>query len=489
MINKKFLILFLGIFLIGVVSASYCCEKTLAGAWCMNAEKYECDEEGGLKMSPTSCDATSYCKLGTCINNEEGTCSPNTAQKTCAEENGYWKEGKPENIEQCQKGCCLMGDNAAFITQTRCKMFASLYSVNVDFRTNIQSELQCIASATSDVKGACVFDKGEGMKTCKFVKQSECTNAGGKFYQDYLCSAESLGTNCAKSPTTTCLNEKVYFLDTCGNIANIYDYSRRDDPTYWATVIEPEDSCNYGDSNADDSKCGNCDYFLGSTCVAYKRGQDNSPTIGNYICRNLGCKYEDKTYEHGEKWCVVKSSGANDLPGSQHYVLECRNNEVLVEPCDARRATVCVQDDVEGFTSAQCVANEWQDCVSQNNERDCLNNETGDCEWVKDYDFGTYNYQGKGVCVPKYAPGFDSGDETAGEICSAGTVTCVVKKEKGLLAGTWKSVENGECSLEDGNHKNWLSKMEKVCSSLGDCGSSVNYIGQKGYNILNATKV
>lgn len=498
--HKKFLILVFGILLIsgiflfsiGNVSATYCCEKTLKGAWCQNAEKYECDEDG-FKAQPTSCDATSYCQLGTCINTKEGTCSGNTAQKTCEQNQGYWVNDKPENIEQCQKGCCLMGDQAAFVTQTRCTMFASLYSTQVDFRSNIINEMSCLASVTSDVMGACVFSKENLSKTCTLIKQSECVSAGGEFHQGYLCSAQSLGTICGPSEKTTCVDGKdqVYFLDTCGNLANVYDYARRNDPTYWTSIIPVESGCGYGseNGNADSSTCGNCDYFLGSTCKAAKRGQDATPSLGNNICRNLDCKYNGKTYQHGETWCATDSA-KNNLPGSQDYVLKCYNNEVTVEPCAVRRAEVCVQDDVNGFTSAECRANMWQDCVAQDNEKDCTNTEKRDCSWVPKYSWGKYNSNGDGACVPKFAPGFDFWNEAgqAKEICAAGTVTCEVKYEKGLIGG-WDVKSNPECVPGSSGYQAWLNKMEGVCSSLGDCGSSVNYIGQKGFNELNSTKL
>jgi len=496
--RKKFLMLLFGIllfgsfvFLIQTVSATVCAEKTLSGAWCQDVEMYEVDTEH--RYSQTSCDATSYCKLGTCINNEEGTCTGNTAQKTCEQNNGFWKAGKPVDIPQCQKGCCLMGDQASFVTQTRCKMFASLYSVTVDFRTNLGNEFMCLSSITSDVKGACVFGESEEFgRTCNFVTQKECLDSEGEFHTGILCSAESLNTVCGPSDQTTCIpgKDEVYFVDTCGNIANVYDSSRRNDPTYWTSVVSVENSCGYGSSNADSKTCGNCDYFSGSTCKAYKRGQDVSPSLGDNICRNLDCKYEGKTYSHGETWCATDTKN-NDLPGSQHYVLKCYNNEVTVEPCAVKRAEVCIQESVEDFTSASCRTNMWQDCTSIDNEKDCLNDEQRYCEWVKDYEWNTYPAEkDSGVCVPKYAPGFDfwNAESEAESICGLATVTCEVKYEKGLLDG-WDVVANEECLPGSSGHKEWLNKMENVCSAIGDCGSSLNYIKQKGYNELNVTKV
>jgi len=47
--KKLLLLMFLGIFLIGIVSAigevSYCCEKTIDGAWCQNAPEEQCSTE------------------------------------------------------------------------------------------------------------------------------------------------------------------------------------------------------------------------------------------------------------------------------------------------------------------------------------------------------------------------------------------------------------------------------------------------------------
>src|SRR3989338_3271408 len=80
----------IGIFLFSVfyVSAvgevSYCCEKTRAqsdgsgGACCQNAPESECDQN--YRKVPTSCEATSYCRLGICVNTLDGICMENTPE-------------------------------------------------------------------------------------------------------------------------------------------------------------------------------------------------------------------------------------------------------------------------------------------------------------------------------------------------------------------------------------------------------------------------
>jgi len=154
--------MFLGIFLIGIVSAigevSYCCEKTIGGAWCQNALEEQCSIEidpftnTPYKKVPASCEATSYCKLGTCIS--EGDCMENTPERRCDKElGGYWEGKDADEIPQCKLGCCLIGDQAAFVTQTRCKKLSAVYGLQTNFRTDLTNELVCIASTMSDVKG------------------------------------------------------------------------------------------------------------------------------------------------------------------------------------------------------------------------------------------------------------------------------------------------------------------------------------------------
>ena len=276
MIEKKFILyLILGVFLVSFlpiissVEVSYCCER-LKGTevWCQNALEDQCDE--GYRRTPTSCEATSYCKLGTCINLKQGVCMENTAEATCQEKGGFWKNKSSEEIIQCKLGCCLIGDQAAFVTQTRCKSLSLQYGLNTQFRTDIQNEIQCITTANPDVKGACVFEK-EFEKTCRFTTKKECQNfetitpnsildsfsSQGDpilrvtFHQDRLCSDETLETNCARTQKTTCVKDRdeVYFLDSCGNLANIYDAIKVNDVNYWKNVISSTQSCNLTSSN------------------------------------------------------------------------------------------------------------------------------------------------------------------------------------------------------------------------------------------------
>jgi hypothetical protein len=532
--NKKlFLFLILSIFLIGIISAqvSYCCERLENnGAWCQNAPQEECDEN--YLSVPTSCEATSYCRLGVCINTREGTCLPNTPQRVCTDAGGTWDEREKNEIPQCQLGCCLIGEQAAFTTSTRCKSLASIYGLDINYRTDIQSEIQCIAMAGPKVKGACVFED-EYQKNCKLATKAECQEMeiGDNivdFYEGYLCSAESLETICGPRGGTTCVEgrDEVYFLDTCGNLANVYDYERINDPLYWNTIMNP--TCGDGAGNQDSPTCGDCDYFLGSTCKKAERG--NNPNYGNYICKDLGCEYEGESYQHGETWCADAEGTGESFPGSRDFRMVCYNGEVSVEPCADFRQEICIESEVNTFRTAACRVNMWQDCYSQDNQRDCENLDKRDCQWIEGVSILVdeegnslaFNDEGEKVdasCVPLNAPGFDFWEEEtdADEICTLASTVCYVEYaagvgEGGLIGKQGKPYDakcmekcREECLINDPinicNRKceekcpsqcvnddddytikdSWLEDMNNICRAIGDCGSDVNYVGQDGY--------
>jgi len=80
---------------------------------------------------------------------------------------------------------------------------------------------------------------------------------------------------------------------------------------------------------------------------------------------------------------------------------------------------------------------------------------------------------GGGACLPNVPNGlkfWNQGD--ASSVCSLGNSVCIVEYEKGLTSGK-KVVENGEC-LEQA----WVEKMNRICTSLGDCGAYVNIAGR-----------
>jgi hypothetical protein len=336
------------------------------------------------------------------------------------------------------------------------------------------------------------------------------TSTGVTFHKGFLCSAGELGTVCGPSEKTTCVENKdeVYFLDTCGNIANIYDSAKAEDNVYWSRIFTKEESCGAGGDNANNPSCGNCNYFQGSICKAYERGEDARPAIGDNICRDLSCEFRGDEYQHGETWCDDTNP---EEVGSRYYRYVCFNNEVTVEPCADYRQEICIQDESNaGFRNAACRANQWQDCISQTNEKSCINTDKRDCEWIKGVPplgpsgrtFGLENTDDEGfleglplvggffgdeedeeeveegACVPKFDPGLDhwNSEGEALQLCSLANAECIVKYEEGVI-GDKKCVENCEC-LES----SWEAQMLQTCRELGDCGDKVNIAGVSGYN-------
>jgi len=532
----KNILLFFGILLVlsVIVQATYCCEKTTYGAFCQNEDEEKCDNS--FRKAPTSCASSSFCREGCCFNSNEGTCLQNTPQKICEEKDGKWSSVADCDIAQCELGCCLIGDQAAFVTSTRCKRLSTLYGLQTNFRTDISNELSCIASIKASVKGACVFEK-EFERTCLLTTQKACsdmsTENGTEFYEGHLCTDSNLSTNCAKQQKTTCVDgsDQVYYIDSCGNLANIYDSDKYANEDYWSVIKIPSESCGYdsANGNADSRTCGNCDFFAGSTC---KEAETTNPVYGDNICKGLSCEYKGETYEHGETWCGV--SGVNqeiiefdthileslpvdeirekiisqNLPGTRYFRLLCYNGEVLTEPCADYRQEICLQDEVEASTDsgvfryAACIVNKWEDCLLQEESDDCENTDKRDCYWLNNSHFTQISETSSrseieiitgadGICVPKYAPGFkywsDSSEENQEETCKVADRKCVIKYEKEyedpLIGGMggWDITKNEQCSSTGDGYDDWLADRNLISKAVGDCGMSENYLGYLGF--------
>ncbi|MBS3084761.1 hypothetical protein J4411_02510 [Candidatus Pacearchaeota archaeon] len=518
-----------------------CCEKLKTnadgsgGQWCQNAPINACDISKGLRSAPTSCESTSFCKAGTCYDSQEGICESGVSQTVCQNSEGVWNVKPSSEIPQCQLGCCYLGGGANLATQVRCKELSALYGVNTNFNLGITSEIECIASAGGEEKGACVYETG-AERTCKMTTKSECndlkgedSNSGVEFYEGYLCSDEDLHTNCGPSKQTTCVvgQNEVYFLDTCGNLANIYDATQATDKIYWSKIVQKEDSCNPDSPNANSASCGNCDFALGSTCKAYEKSGAVKPTIGENLCKDLGCTFKGKTYKHGESWCglpegvplitdqendgnyvfngktSLPDNSKENLPGSVYEKLTCYNGEVTIDNCYDGRQKICVQDEIptpdkKGFKNAVCALNIWQDCALQTEEYNCLDRNLRSCKWLpNNYALASQSTQGttRGACVPLNPPGFDfwSGEGNGDAVCSYGTISCPYEISKSLLGG-YSFASGSECIVGPGEGQRnikpeWVAEMQNRCMSLGDCGPKMSYIGTPGAIQIVAEKL
>jgi hypothetical protein len=509
-IEKKLFVFIFSILLIGIVSATYCCQETVSGAYCQNVENItEC--KTGVKNQITGetysniqtfCQATSYCMLGTCINPEEGSCMPNVAQSVCEQKGGQWSAEQSDKLPQCKLGCCQMGNQGFLETQIGCNKIGEDYGITTKFNSAITDDLLCQLSVDSGEEGACVYTK-DYIQSCERATNEECnkikSNSGYSnvsFHLGYLCSATSLGSICGRTEKTECdSNYDVRFVDGCGNLANIYDSTKVNNENYWTYIQNPD--CGDYKGNKNSATCGDCDYYSGSMCL--DKGKEKVD-YGDYICGDLDCVNYDGFYNgngdyprHGESWCA--SAGTPDTPGSSYFRLYCYNGEVNIEECDSTRQMICGQDFYEdtGYSRGSCqVKNRWEDCWKQNTSESCNDTELRDCQWMKydgkDYvlseEFGFVrrsdleDYKDEeGICVPKYAPGFerDKDDKIiGGESCQMVNTVCQVKYERtphNPFDNDWHCVDNCYCEKDS-----FKEEMNKICSSLGDCGIKKNYL-------------
>ena len=577
---------------VGVGEKTICCEKTRSGLYCQDVPEKDCAPNS--RKIPTSCESTSFCKGGFCFDSVEGTCLDNTPQMVCNAEKGTWAAEQPP---QCNLGCCILGDQASFVTLTSCKRWSGFLGLETNYDSSISDVDTCLLTARAEEKGACVYYQ-DFEKTCKFTKRSECTleaiqgkssdkaedsGSGGQsrtrlagergtlsgaegltpapreaqgtqgateeqqatngavsesvtgravgvvntsapsnveFFEGKLCSAEELGTNCGITKQTICVpgREEVYFADTCGNPANVYDASKVNDKAYWANVKDVKESCNPTSANSNSQTCGNCNYLLGSYCR--EASSDGAqPTYGTNICADLNCvDFDGKKRLHGESWCMFDRTGGlssllggTDPVGSKFYRHICNNGEIVVEPCADFRQEECLEDSIDTgqvkFSQAACLVNRWQDCTAQKDQRSCTNKDRRDCRWLEGIEYilmgavlngstidgnslgglqerakqavreaGGIENIPKGACVPKNPPGlrFWEGNEATG-ICAQANAVCPVTYEKGLVGGGWKCVKNCFCLEPDTE-----AKRAQLCMAIGDCGPNVNFLGQAG---------
>ena len=490
-----------------------CCLENKQGAIC---QEYAGDCNSNCKSSciPTSCSRVSSCKLGCCYDESEGLCTSNSPKGRCEKDGGNWSEDASCNIQDCQLGCCVLGQNVEYVTEKRCQKLAAFNGLPFDFKA-VGSELECLSIGNSQAVGACVIEQekdNRGIERgCKFNTKIECLQLGGSFFENKLCTSPELNTICEKTENTVCVEGKdeVYFVDSCGNTANIYDASKVDNQEYWDKVISKEESCGSNSASINSQMCGNCNRFFGSFCG------EGKAEIGKYICKDLNCKdapymvdasgkiLKSKDRVNGESWCVYDSyiGEGKDVVGSRHFKYYCLDGEVKVEGCSDYRQEICVENEVKGekgdFSVASCRTNKWRECIDYNNlaekQGEKINydkmiekcKENSDC-YVKEFNFGRgYKFF---QCLPNYPPGLElnseRGEELGKSVCSMANFECVKVEIKDI--GGWVCVAGCDC-----DSKKFTQQMNDWCVSLGDCGGYVNIVGgvDDAYSVDKAPKI
>ncbi|MFA5175641.1 MAG: hypothetical protein WC413_00055 [Candidatus Nanoarchaeia archaeon] len=521
-LNKKvFLLILVTLFLISFANAAeVCCEKTIDNKFCQYIDSSQCSPDG--KQAQTNCAFTSFCTPGCCFDLSDGRCYANSPQAACLSRGADASFAGDQNcdVAQCKMGCCIIGQQASFITQTRCKKETSNYpDLQMVFKEDVKDEASCLALSRSKEKGCCV----QNSDSCLYTTRDNCPIATGTekgdagFFKNTYCSDSKLTCDCTpglKTGKKGCLgdSDNVYYFDSCGNPEQVAE---------------------------------KCDYTEGTTCGFDKEKND-------YTCLDLNCKNdyeifdatgkiviaEDSKIQNGESWCefdVTKEIWGTslpllygkDLPGSRYYRGFCINNKMFVEPCEDFRSQWCVQDTTkvkdQTYNVAGCIKNKFEDCYYQNTQTNCENTYLRDCFWTSLLnEKGELIYEGPngaalGTCRPLVTPGNKFWEGEGADSCAAGSEEVVVKI---YISGLAKTFGNNEfmkglndftraISLTDaGNTASgfWqfftgikeLGKIEclegcqyltrealiqhnNMCRTLGDCGADYNII--KDYNL------
>lgn len=480
------LIGFLSIKQIGTVSAA-CCLDT--------CQDVEFSSECSGNSAPADCDETGSCVRGTCVDEENGICSAGSPKSFCEDDEGVWYSDSLNDVSDCKLGCCTLNNGASkqFMRKIKCLNDEGTFNPSV-------SEAEC-RIYTNDM-GACVSDEGN----CKFTTEKDCeTNLVGDFHRGILCTSSGLETNCERPASqgeiiTICHDDKVYFTDSCGNLANIYDSSRWNNENYWNTAQEPTCTGTVGSRN-----CGNCD--ISESICASSSDAGINPTYGDNVCKDLKCKDENgKIRQNGESWCVYDSyvGDGKDVVGSEHRLRWCDKGTVKTELCENMRGQLCAEKIIGEISYARCRINEGWKCyeleaVAYDFDEDdfsitnqvAIDEYKAKCEALSDCKIQSVDLYDNDdedepdllkfdACVPKYPPGlefWDSGSN-AEDMCDVATIECTTVWRK-IAWFDWRCKGNCNCLSQD-----FANQMNDFCISLGDCGGYVNIEGKytKGYS-------
>jgi hypothetical protein len=388
------------ILLINLVSAlNACCEQTLDGEYCKYTDESDCNTN--FQSTYATCEQTSYCQIGCCYSSDTGSCYKNTPKSRCEAETGSsWTSDLNCDIDQCTLGCCVIADQAFFVTEVKCKQTASQYEeVEMSFNDEVSTEYECLNTVKNSEWGCCVNEKEYTFTTRDSCETDTSTEVTVNFTEQgfqagMLCSNDLLSGDCAKQQYTACYEGKIYWYDSCGNRENIYS-SNKDSSYNEGYILSEDASCSV--SGPYDKTCGNCDYAEGSTCGGDIEGIMPN---GEYTCIDLTC---EETFENdwspaaggdklnGESWCIYDNIAGEgrDTVGSRHYRHLCINGEEITEPCTDFREELCIHgiltEDVlgnleaiglsggdSGYIQAGCRENRVDECYSCNGfESDC----------------------------------------------------------------------------------------------------------------------
>ncbi len=424
MVRWVYVVVFL--FLVSFVYAETngCCQVTTSGDSCVYTSESNC-ADANYFSSGALCENTNECSTGCCVISEG--CFEGTGEYTCSLSSGIFYDGQEcSGVSECEMTCCKFGSDYSFIYSGECQGLIDEYGSEIE-SISVDTEAECEEFEDLEEKGCCVSTSG-----CSYVTQEECgvssyDASGFGFFENEYCDGVAAYLaekdyeakdycDCELVEGNACDEDlmNIVEVDSCGN--------------YGAVVEEcdfPDEMCTVGEGGASCS-IGECFFDLPEMLEKYNPLWENE--FQNYESR---CLYEGPAGNY------------QDRPGSRHYVIRCVVGELILEPCDDLRGTVCVDDYLDGF--------DWANCVDNNVE----------------------DVEGDVTTVPigeKFWEYYTSGEVS--EACSKAVVNCDV------AFGKTSGVDfQREC---DGNcfclRKEWSMLMAEYCNAGGDCGNDVNLV-------------
>src|SRR3989344_916873 len=393
-----------------------CCEQKTSGESCVYTAESNCADDSIL--ASISCEQTAFCKAGCCIS-DVGKCSQGVAQATCNDLEGYsWQEGAACEVSACEKNCCVIAESqCAYTTEGNCEILIK--------------DLEDI-----------VLDLTEGTG----------------FYENTYCSELSVNCGCTAHDTQACIDEDVYWFDSCGNQEEVAEDCDYTEGTWCGTDIN-------GDVGCLSTACKNT--FEGAYSIDESSRNTHDEKIG-------------KRREHGESWCLYESpaGGWFDRPGSQHYRSFCYFGEEIIEPCEDFREKVCIQYPyTNGYeaginalntTSILSQSEQYKDSTLQNYNSK-LTEAGSAC-----IDNGVYqDLINANVTTVPLGGDFWSDGTALVDTCSTGNLACPVTFAKVDGLADWKCVYNCQCLTQE-----WADVAAGYCGSRGDCGAKFNIAGK-----------
>ena len=502
-------------------AANACCEKTVDGQWCAYVDESQCDPAS--KQTYASCGQTSYCAAGCCYSSDTGQCFKSTAKGACAQVTGaLWNDKKDCAIEQCKLGCCLLGDQAIFTTEVKCKKTASQFEeLPYKFDNAIQTEALCIATAKSQDEGCCVKSN-----SCTFSTRGQCdtsadvkTNAtkGTGFYKDMLCSNDQLDCDCAKQSTTKCFGEDLRWVDSCGNKEEKIEQCNEEE----VCKLDKNGEAYCGGLNCEDT----ADYKTNAASLseqlqtAEKVLQDIPKQIQNL---NAQLTQVENGLNNLEK---TDSSSSPNIPSekdnleSRKKTIKEKLNNLNKKETDLKQKISSLQGQlvesakVGGHRSngeSWCIyegptgdfrdypgtrhyrhycfnGEEYVEPCREYREEVCLQgsftNSIGEAESSSRCLQNSFSSKNEGALpvnistVPlglRFWESYDSSNKDSplrdsGETCKKGNLKCKVTYAKSSYFGDWECVSNCACEKQE-----IVDKAVMFCKSQGDCGADLN---------------